>query len=187
MIIIICNILQSIYLLMLSHFIDCVTFFLQQLFKIDIFNQLLAMMPPYPGFTWFTMPYCQPTQWSGKQMIPLGCMLATVFAVTCLIPSASQRILFTEALLCIQNIVYFHHMAQNKYHTEGMIEYMQKYPEEYYRHKDVFGWFGTSQFTKPVSEVLEQQLTLDQHKEQKSDPTWSELSAAAMRDCVHED
>jgi hypothetical protein len=72
-------------------------------------------------------------------MIPLGCMLATVFAVTCLIPSASQRILFTEALLCIQNIAYFHHMAQNKYHTEGMIEYMQKYPEEYYRHKDVFG------------------------------------------------
>jgi membrane-bound lytic murein transglycosylase MltF len=68
-----------------------------------------------------------------------------------------------------------------------MIEYMQKYPEEYYRHKDIFGWFRTSQFTKPVSEVLEQQLTLDQHKEQKSDPTWSEHSAAAMRHCVHED
>jgi len=78
-------------------------------------------------------------------------------------------------------------MAKNQYHTEGTIEYMQKYLEECYHHKDVFGWFRTSQFTKHISEVLKQQLTLDHHKEQKSDPTWSNPSAAAKRRRVHED
>jgi len=87
------------------------------------------MKPPYPGFARFNTPYSQVTQWSGKEINALGQMIVPVFAVTLLYPLASQRIPFTEALLCVKNFVYFHHMAQYEYHTEAMTEYMENYLE----------------------------------------------------------
>ena len=64
--IIVPNIFHSLYLCMLQHLMDGVTFFLKQHSRIDKFNQLWAMMPPYLGFARFTKPYSQVTQWSGK-------------------------------------------------------------------------------------------------------------------------
>jgi len=95
----------------------------------------------------------------------LGRVIVPVFAVTLLNPSVSQRIPFTEALLCVKNFVYFHLMAQYWYHTEATIHYIENYLEEFHPHKDVFSRFCSSKSTKQVSEALKNQLTLDKQEE----------------------
>jgi len=185
--IIIPDILLMVYLGMLKHFIDWVTSFLKQHFRIDNINQLLAMMSSYPGIARFNKPYSQVTQWSGKAMKALGCVIIPVFAPTLLNPLASQKISFREALLCVKNWVYFHLMAQYRYHTEAMIEYMEHYLHEFYRQKDVFSRFQTSKCTKKVSEALKKQHTLDKSEDWESVPAWTKLSAAAKRHHVDED
>jgi len=181
------DILHTVYLGMLKHLMDWVTSFLEQHSRIDRLNQLWAMMPPYPGFAQFNKPYSQVTQWSGKEMKAHGRVIVPVFAATLLNPSASQKIPFTEALLCVKNLVYFHFMAQNRYHTEATIKYMENYLEEFHSHKDVFSQFHASKSTKKVSEALKTQLTLDKQEERESDPAWNNLSAAEKHRCVHED
>jgi hypothetical protein len=159
--IIVPNILHTIYPGMLKHLMDWVMSFLEQHSRIHKFNQLWAMMPPYPGFTRFNMAYSQVTQFSGQEMKALGRVIVPVFVVTLLNPSASQRIPFTEPLLCVKNLVYFHLMAQYWYHTDATIEYMENYPESFHRQKDIFSRFHASKFTKKVSEALKEQLALD--------------------------
>jgi hypothetical protein len=97
--IIVPDILHTINLSMLKHLMGWVTSFLEQHSRIDKFNQLWAMMPPYPGFARFNKPYSQMTQWSGKEMKAPGRLIVSVFTATLLNPLASQRIPFTEALL----------------------------------------------------------------------------------------
>jgi hypothetical protein len=120
-------------------------------------------------------------------MKALGRVIVPVFAASLLTPLVSQRIPFTEALLCAKNLVYFHHMAQYRYHTEATIVYMENYLEEFHRHKDVFSRFRVSKSTKKVSEALKTQLTLDKSEEQESDPTWNNLSVAAKCRRIDED
>jgi hypothetical protein len=133
--IIVPNILHNIYSGMLKHLMDWVMSFLEQHSTMDKFSQLWAMMPPYPGFARFNKPYSQVTPWSGKERKALTRVIVPVFAVTLLNTSASQRIPFTEALLYVKNLVYFHRMAQYRYHTEATIEYMENYLEEFHCHK----------------------------------------------------
>jgi len=109
------------------------------------------------------------------------------FVATLLNPSASQRIPFTDVLLCVKNLVGFYLTAQYRYHTEATIEYMDHYLEEYHRQKDDFSRFCTSESTKKVLEGLKKQLTLEEQKEQESDPSWNNLSAAAKRRRVDAD
>jgi hypothetical protein len=120
-------------------------------------------------------------------MKALGRVIVPVFVATVLNPSASQRIPFTEALLCVKNLVYFHLVAQYRYHTEATIEYVENYLEECHRHKDVYSQFCTSKSTKKVTEALKKQLTLDKQEERESDPAWNNLSAAAKRCRIDED
>jgi len=181
------HILQTVWLSMLEHLMDWVMFFLKQHSRIDIFSQLWAMMPPCSGFTQFNKPCSQVMQWSGKEMKALGRVVVPVFVAIFSMHLASQRIPLKEALLSVKNLVYFHLMAWYRYHTEATIEYMEKYPDVYHLHKDVFSRFCASESTKKVSESLTMQLTFDKQKEQKSDPAWDNHSVAATRCCVHED
>ena len=185
--IIVPDILHTVYVGMLKHLMDWVTSFLEQHSMINKFNQLWAMMPSYPGFARFNKPYSQVTQWSGKEMKALGRVIVPVFAATHFNPSASQRIPFTEALLCVNNLLNCHLMAQYRYHSEAMIEYMENHQEEFHRHKDVFSRFCGSKSTKEVSEAMEKQLTLHKREEQESDPAWNNLSVAAKSCCGDED
>ena len=187
MTIIVSDILPTVYLRMLKHLMDWITSFLEQHSRIDRFNQLWAIMLRYAGFAPFLKPYSQVTQWTGKETKALGHVIVPVFVVTLLNTSASQRIPFTEALLCVTNFVYFQLMAQYQYHTEATIEYMENDLEEFHRHKDVFSRFSTSKSTKKVLEALEKQLTLDIQEEQESDPAWNNLSAAAKRHRIDEE
>jgi hypothetical protein len=63
-------------------------------------------------------------QWNANEMRALSSMIVTVTMATLLHPLASQWIPFTEALLCVKNLVYFHHMALYQYHTEATIQYL---------------------------------------------------------------
>jgi hypothetical protein len=101
--IIVHDILHTVCLGMLQHLMDCVTSFLKQHSRIDKFNQLWVMMPPYPGFAQFKKPYSHGTQWSGKEMKALGSVIVAVFTATLFNLLASQRIPFTDALLCVKN------------------------------------------------------------------------------------
>jgi hypothetical protein len=126
-------------------------------------------------------------QWSGEKMKAHGRLLHPVSAANLLNPSANQRIPFTEALLCIKNLVYFHLMAQYRYHTEATIEYIENYLEEFHCQKDIFSRFCSSKSTKKVLDTLKMQLTLDKQEEWESDPTWNKLSATANHRHVDED
>jgi len=114
-------------------------------------------------------------------MKALGRVIVQVFAATLLNPSASQRIPFTEALLCVKNFVYFHLMAQYWYHTEATMKYMENCLEEFHRHKDVFSRFCASKSTKKVLEALKKQLSLNKQEEWESDPTWNNVFVTAKR------
>jgi hypothetical protein len=136
--IIIPDILHTIYLGMHQHLIDWVTSFHEQHSMIDKFNQVWEIMPLCPDFASFNKPYSQVTQWSGKEMKAFGHMIFAGFLANLLNASASQRFPFTEALLCIKKLVYFHLIAQYRYHTEATIAYMENYLEEFHYQKDVF-------------------------------------------------
>ena len=166
---------------MLKHLKDLVTSFLEQHSRIDKFNRPWVMMPPYPGSAQFNKPYSQVTQWSDKEMKPLGHVIVPVFAATLLNPSASQRIPFIETMLCVKNVVYFHLIGQYQYHTEDTIEYMANYMVEFHCHKDVFSLFQTSKSSKKVLEALKKQLTFNEQEEWVCYPAWNSLSAAAKR------
>jgi hypothetical protein len=62
-------------------------------------------------------------------MKALGHVIVPVFVVTLLNPLANQWIPFTEALLCVKHLQYFHLTAQYQYHTEATMEYMENYLE----------------------------------------------------------
>jgi len=144
-------------------------------------------MHPYSGFARFNKPYTQVTKWSGKEMKAPGCVIVPVFAPTLVNPLASRRIPFTEALLCIKNIVYFHVMAQYWYHIEATIEYMEIHLEEIHLHKYDFSQFSTSKSTMKVSEALKEHPTLGTQGEWGSDHILNILSVAAKHHRVDEE
>jgi len=67
---------------MLTYLMDRVTFWLEQHSRIEEFNQLYNMMPPYPHFTRFNLPDDLVKQWSGIEMNSLGRMIVPVLAET---------------------------------------------------------------------------------------------------------
>ena len=93
----------KVYLSILNHSMEHVLSILRHNCRIDKFNHLWAMMPPYHAIAWFNKPYNQEMQWSGKEMKAVGSVIAPVPTRTLLNPSASQSIPFTEALMCVKN------------------------------------------------------------------------------------
>lgn len=73
-----------------------------------------------------------------KEMKALRQVIVLISIVTCLNPSATQIIPFTEALLYVQSLVYFHLIVQYWYNTETAIKYMQNSLPEIHCPKDVY-------------------------------------------------
>lgn len=144
-------------------------------------------MPSYPGFARFNPLCSQVTQCSAKEMKALRRVIIPVYAATLSNRCARHRIPCTEALLCVQNIVYFHLMAHCQYHTEATIWYMEKQLEEFHDHKDIFIRFCASQPKKTVSEAFMQQHCVDKQQDLESDPTWNNLLMPAKCHFVDED
>ena len=83
--------------------------------------------------------------------------------------------------------MYFHLVAQYRYHTEATIEYIENYLEEFHHHRNVLSRIGTSKSTKKVSEDLKQWLTLDKQEERESASAWNHHSVAAKHHRIDED
>jgi len=123
------DIVHTIYIIMLRDLMYWVTSFLNKHSSIYKFEQHWAMMAPYPSFAWFRKSYNQVIQYSGREIQALGRLIVPVFPATLVNDFVSLVIPFTEALKCITNIVYVHHMEQFRYHTEVIIECMENYLE----------------------------------------------------------
>jgi hypothetical protein len=106
---------------------------------------------------------------SGMVIKAPGVVIVPVFTVTLLNTSATQRIPFSDALLCIKKFMDFHLMAQCQYHTEATIKYMENYLEEFHCHKNSISEFHASKTTKKVSEALKKLLTIHKLEERESD------------------
>jgi len=137
-------------------------------------------MPPHPCFAQFNKLYSQGTKWSGTGMTALVRMIVWVVMATLFNSSASERNPFTEALLCIDNLIYFHIMAQYWYYHQDAIQYMAKYLEEFHHQKDGFGRFCPSKSIKMVFKALKMLFPVVKLEEWESDPAWNNLVAAAM-------
>jgi len=184
--VIIPNIFHSVDVGMRKLLIDWVLSSLEQHFRIDKFNQLWAMMPPYPGFARLNKPYRHVMQWSGKYKQALSHVIVAVFTATLSNPSASQRIPFTDAQLYVKNWVCFHLLVQYRYHAEALIDYMEMYLDKFHYHKDVFCRFCSSKPTTKVSEAMKKQRTLFKQEERESNPAWNNHLEAAKRRWVDE-
>jgi len=172
---------------MLKHWMARVESILEQHSTIDTFNQLWAMIPPYPGFARFNNPYCWVMRWSGKEEIALGRVIVPVFAVTLMNPSVSQMIPFTEALLCVKTFVYLHPLAPYQYHTEATHKYMDNNLVEFDCYKDVFSRSHASKSPKKGSEALITQHIVEKQEEWESDPAWKNLSVASKHRRIDDD
>ena len=158
--IIVPNIVYSGQLGLLKYLMDWAMSFLKQHLRIDKFNQLCAMMPPFAGIARFKELYRQVEQWSGKKMKALGHVVVQVFMATLFNPLATQSIAFTQALLWVKNFVYFHLMAHIWYHPEATIEYMENYLKGFHHENDLISQFHASKSPKMLSEALKKLLTL---------------------------
>jgi len=76
-------------------------------------------MPPYHGFPSLNKPYSEVTQWMGQEMNSLRHMITLIVGVNVSNPSVSQRIPFTEAMLCSKNLVYLHLMHHQNVNRSG--------------------------------------------------------------------
>jgi len=111
MLIIVPDILHTIYLCMLKYFMAWVTSFHQQHSRIDKFNQFWAMMPPYPGFAEFSKCCGKVTQWCCNEMKAVWSAINPAFVPTVLNTLTSHRIPFMKALWWVKILVYVHLMA----------------------------------------------------------------------------
>jgi hypothetical protein len=129
---------------MQKHLMDWVSSFLKQHSRTNKFNQHWVMIHPYPFYTRFNQPHRWVLQWSGMEKTALGYVIVPVFMATLVNPSASQRIPFIVAPMCVENLIYIRLMTLNRYHTVATIEYMVNYLEEFHCQMDVISRLCTS-------------------------------------------
>ncbi|KAI5839095.1 hypothetical protein DFP73DRAFT_599063 [Morchella snyderi] len=75
------DILHVLYLGFFKHMMDWLMAFLKKHKRKDEFDTIWARIPPYPGFNAMNKPFCQVSQWQGKEMrnlvtIPLPTLAA---------------------------------------------------------------------------------------------------------------
>jgi len=97
----------------------------------------------------------------GKEKKAHKHLIDSVFTVALSNPLVSERIPFTEALLCVKNIEYFYCMAHYRYYTKTMFNFMKQYQEECHRHNNAFSSFFASQATNTLSKTLGKEPNLD--------------------------
>jgi len=99
------KILHTVYLGMLNHWIDWITFFLVQHSRIDTFNKLWVMMTPYLGCDQSNKPYSHVPQWSGKELVVLRWLIGPELATTVWNHALNRRISF-QLPFCVSRTPY---------------------------------------------------------------------------------
>ena len=108
----------------------------------------------------------------------LGWMILPILGASLLEPSAEQCGPFKEAILCVKVLIFFHLIVKYRSHTDQTIGYMQRYFEDFHRHKKVFPCFRVKKSTKQSASVLRHKLSKELKTEREESSDWNRLSNA---------
>ena len=117
------DLLHCIYLGMLTHLMDWILPFLEDIHRLTTFDDIWGNVPPYPSFTHPKKAYCQVTQWNGKEMRNLEQIILVVFAAAirrtadCDKLSPGQLQNANKAIRAVRYLSDFHLVAQYRSHT----------------------------------------------------------------------
>jgi len=133
------DILHTIYLGLFKHnfMMDWIEAFLKKQGRLQAFDEVWKVLPPYPGFLVGQKAYREVTEWGGKEMRNLGHCILGVAAVAPRQPGGAQAIPFKRALTCVRALVDFNMMAEYRRHTPDTIAYMEEYLGQLHRMRDI--------------------------------------------------
>ena len=152
-----------------------------------MFNHLWSAIGPYPVFSPFRKPYTVVIQWQGKVLKMLGRTILPILGVSLLKPSAMQRSPFQEAIFCIKGLIFFHLMVKYRSHTDQNIGYMERYFEDFQRHKEVFTRFRAKKSTKQSAVLMRHELFEELRTEREESSDWNHLSNTAKARRIEDD
>ena len=134
------------------------------------FDAIWKSLAVYPAYSAPNKEYSRVSQWTGKEMRNLVKVILPCFAASLRRPSAVERPIFTQSLICVRSIVDFTLMSQYKSHTDETIQYLEQYLKAFHDHKDVFKEYRKDKSTtRKVREVTtrirsENSEVLNQHR-----------------------
>jgi len=152
------DLLQNIYLGLFQHMMEGGEGFLKKDKRQWAFDNTWKEIPPYPRFSVAKKPYCEITQWQGKEMRNLGGCISAVLVSTLRNPDSSLPQHFKSALNCVSALVDFTLMAQYRSHTPDTLSYMERYLQRFHRTKDIFLEFRTSKATRAQANCQDREL-----------------------------
>jgi len=149
------DILHVIYLgIFQTHLMKWVVGFLKKHKRLDSFDKIWMLLPPYPGFSPPNKEYSRVSQWQGKEMRNLVKVLVPSLAAALRRPNNAERIPFVTALRCVRSIVDFTLMAQYRSHSDETLQYMSDFLDDFHKYKDIFLEFRKDKATaRRVREV----------------------------------
>jgi len=92
------DMLHTLYLRLFKHMMDWIKGFLKKHGRLQAFDDIWKVLPPYPGFLVHKKSYREVKQWQGKEMSKLGRCILEVLAVALRQPGGAQVIPFKRAL-----------------------------------------------------------------------------------------
>ena len=138
------DILHTLYLGILEHLMKWVFEFLTLVGRANTFHHLWSRLPPFSCLARSSKAYRSVSQWQGKEMRNLLCVLLAgsppTLSWTCNLQPLPTRhkSLMPKAILYVRYMMDFMQMAQYKIHTPGSIQSMIDYLEDFHKNKTVF-------------------------------------------------
>jgi hypothetical protein len=132
------DILHNIYLWMLKHMMEWVQAFLKKYNRLEEFDKAWASIALYPGLAVPNKAYRTTTQWQKKEMRKLGRVVLGALMAALRNPEVAVSGDFVTALKCVRGLIGFHLTAQYGSHMTSTLNYMESYPEEFHKQKDIF-------------------------------------------------
>ena len=117
----------------------------------------------------------------------LGRTILPILGASLLEPSVEHRGPFKEAILCVKGLIIFHLMVKYRSHKDHTIGYMERYFEDFHRHKEVFAHFRAKKSTKQSASVLRYELPEELSTELEESSDWNRLSNAAKARRIEDD
>ena len=106
--------------------------------RLQSFDAIWKSLAVYPGYSAPNKEYSRISQWNEKEMRNLVKVILPCFAAALCRPSTTERPIFTKALTCVQSIVDFTLMSEDKSHSDKAIHSLEEYLKAFYDQKDVF-------------------------------------------------
>ena len=133
------------------------------------FDYMWSRFPPYSGFTRPNKACRSVSQWQGKEMRNLLCVILAVFTAALdrtsdVVPIATQhKVHISKAILYVRYLTDYIALAQYRVHTCGSIKSTRDYLSDFHNHKDMFLRFWATKAAKNAT----REAYKDMRREQK--------------------